>query len=569
MDVGEIGLIGDLAIVIVAALVGGILARLLRLPALMGYLAAGLVVRPNTFGLTAELEQIPTVAELGVAFLMFALGVQFSFRELMRVRRVAILGGAAQILITMALGLAVGRWLGLDATASLFLGAIIALSSTMVASSLIGQRGELASLYGRVAIGLLIVQDLSVVPLMVMLPAAAGDGALWSSLGLALVKGVGLVLGAYFLGTRIVPWLLQRVAETRSRELFLLSIVSLALGTAIGSFALGLSLAFGAFLAGLVVSESEFSHQTLAEVLPLRDIFATVFFVSVGMLIDPAFIADHADQVAVVVAVASVGKFLLVAALTLAFGYSVRVALGAGLALAQMGEFSFILADVGVDEGVIDEEIASLALSAVLVSILLSPLLLPLQAVLAPLAPRLPLLGRALVDKVVPYLGEEEAPLERHAIICGYGRTGRELAHALTLRRFRFLVVEYDPFVIDQLRKEQLPAIYGDATNPTVLERAGTAGARLLAVTIPDPAAAEAAVAHAKRLNPTIDVIARGAGLAGHTALRQAGATEVVHAEFEAGLEFVRHTLHRFGVSSMEIQALLARRRADYYADQR
>jgi CPA2 family monovalent cation:H+ antiporter-2 len=564
MDQGE--LFRGVFLLVGAAVVGGALAHYLRLPVIVGYLAAGVVIGPLAPGDFGDPDRLELAAEFGVAFLMFALGVQFSFRELAHIRGLAVLGGSTQILLTMALGLPVGRALGLDAGEAVYLGALMALSSTMVALKILESRGELGTLHGRAAVGLLIVQDVAVVPLMILLPAATGaDGGGTAALGEAAGKAVLLLGAAYLLGTRLVPWLLFRVASTNSRELFVLAIVALAVGFAVGSSFLGLSLAFGAFLAGLIVSESEFSYRTLAEVLPLRDVFATIFFVAMGMLIDPGFILDHADQVAVIAAALVAGKFLIVLAVAGAAGLRGKTPLMTALVLAQAGEFSFVLAQVGIDEGVIDSDLNSAFLGAAMVSIILSPLLLRLASVMLGGLRMLPVARPFFTEPVGVYTGGEPEELRRHVVICGYGDAGRELAEAVMRRGFRCLVVDLNPYIISDLRRHQVPCVYGDASQPEVLRQCRLESAQVLAVTVPELAAAQLTIANARAINPRLDVIARGRGPESHAVLKQAGAAEVVHPEFEGGLEFVRHALRSYGVDSTQIATALARRRADYY----
>jgi len=563
----DLGLVGDLAVLLVAALVGGAVAHALRLPALLGYLAAGLIIGPHTPGFVSDVEQVQTLADLGVALLMFSLGVRFRLRELLAARNVALLGGGVQVCAMIGLGVLVGWGLGIDRDGSLLLGGAIALSSTMVALKLLEERGELDTVHGRVVAGIALVQDLSLVPIIVVIPAiAGGEGDTGQAFGLAVGKAVALLLGIYVLGAQVVPRLLGRVAATRSRELFLLSIVALALGTAAVSFQAGLSLAFGAFLAGLLVSESEYAQQTLVEVLPLREIFAVVFFVSIGMLIDPnVFVED--PQTVLAIAVAGVlGKLLLVTGLALAFGYMARTAVAAGMALANMGEFSFVLATVGVDEGIFSAELNSALLAAVLLSIGAAPFLVRAYPRLAAALASPPLVRGLFQDRGMPSPSEALEALANHVVIAGYGESGRELARVLRQRGFKYLVVDQDPMTVRRLRRAGVPCIYGDASSPAVLEQTRLDRARVLAITASDLAQAQAAVVSARQINPRLDVIVRGADVEGHFALREAGAAEVVHAEFEAGLEFVRHTLHRYGVSTPEIEALLSRRRRDYYA---
>ncbi|MEX0787018.1 MAG: cation:proton antiporter, partial [Dehalococcoidia bacterium] len=326
-------LVVDLVIIIGAAAGGGLVASVVRLPAILGYLVAGLIVKNYIPGFDIDVSRLQDIAEIGVALLLFSLGVKFSFRRLSEVSRVALVGGGLQIVLTIALGLLVGLALGLEVRAGLLIGYAMALSSTMVVLRLIEDRAELDSLHGRIALGILLVQDLAVVLLVILIDGTAGDAgmALVGEVALAVGKGALLIVGAYVLGTRIVPWFLFRVASTGSRELFLLAVLSLALGLAGGSFALGLSVAFGAFLAGLVVSESQFSYQTLAEVLPLRDVFATIFFVAMGMLIDPEVLINEPVQIAVITASLVVGKLGLVSGLVTVLGYRAKTALFVGL----------------------------------------------------------------------------------------------------------------------------------------------------------------------------------------------------------------------------------------------
>jgi CPA2 family monovalent cation:H+ antiporter-2 len=557
----------DLIIIIAAAASGGVLASFLRLPVILGYLVAGVVVANYVPGAEIDVARVQDIAELGVALLLFTLGIQFSFAKLADVRRVAIVGGLIQILLTMGLGLAVAGVLQLDVQSGMLLGAAMALSSTMVALKLLDARGELDTLHSRVAVGVLLVQDLAVVPMVILIPAAAeGAGsALAGEMALAAGKALLLLGAAYLLGTRILPWLLFRVAATGSRELFLLTVLSLALGLSAGSFALGLSLAFGAFLAGLAVSESEFSYQTLADMLPLREVFATIFFVAMGMLIEPAVLIDNPERVAAIAVAIVVGRLILTALPVVLLGYPVRTAVLVGLALAQAGEFSFMLARVGVDEGVISDDLNSAILMAVLVSIVLSPLLVQAGPRLLSWAEARPRLGQLLSEPAVAELGSDPVMLRHHVVVCGYGSIGRVLVRAITQRDIRCVVIEHNPYLIDQLRQEGIPRVYGDAANPAVLNACALENARVLAVTVPDPAAVESIVAHAKHLNADLDITVRGRAQEDHDALLKAGAAEVVSPEFEAGLEFVRHTLHRYGVDRTQIQVMLTHRRREFY----
>ncbi|MCL4459456.1 MAG: cation:proton antiporter [Chloroflexi bacterium] len=562
----ELGLISDLALAFLAALAGGAIAVRLGQSAIIGYLLAGMAIGPFTLRLVGDVDRVRVLAEIGVIFLMFALGVEFSLTQLKRVQRVAIFGGIAQILLTIALGLAIGQYFGWDMPQAAFFGSLIALSSTMVVLKLLMERGELDTVHGRIMLGLLIVQDLSVVPMMVLLPemAQAADN-LPVTLLLAVTKAALFLAATYYLGTYLVPRLLFRIAATKSRELFLLTIVCLALGAAVGTYLFGLTLAFGAFIAGLIVSESDFSHQILAEVLPLRDLFSVLFFVAIGMLINPLFIGQNIGLVIVMVLAIVLGKFLICSLLTAGFGYSSKTAIYVGLGLVQIGEFSFVLARLGVDEGILPDYIYSLTLAGALITILLTPLSISLGPRLLAMLERTPVLTRLAVENPALYLDVPPAGLSQHVVICGYGDVGRHLAAILDVRKFKYLVIDYDPYVLAELRERGVPCIYGDAANERVLAQTSLPKAKLLAVALPDPIATDLVIRNALRLNPKLDIIARAEHVAVLEPLCKSGMVEMVHPKFEAALEMIRHTLHRFGVSGPESQSLVNRLRMDHY----
>jgi CPA2 family monovalent cation:H+ antiporter-2 len=558
-------LIVDLVLAVVAAFVGGIVAQRLHQPVILGYLVAGVLIGPFTPGPTASQHSIETLAEIGVAFLMFALGAELSLEELQRLGRLATLGGPLQILATMALGPLLAPILGLSFVQGVFLGALLALSSTVVVLKVLMGRGEQQSLHGRATLGILIAQDLAVVPMVIVLPAlGGGDGAqVARDLTNAAVKVALVLLAVYAIGTRLVPWLLERAALPRTRELFILGVVGLALGTAVVTQLAGLSLAFGAFLAGLVVAESTYRTQVIAEVLPLRDLFAALFFVSVGMLINPGALLAHIRLVVPLVVAVIVGKSLLSTLVVLLLGWPVRAAVLTGLSLAQVGEFSFVLARIGVTEGVVPGTLFDLILATALVTIVLTPFLLRGAPLLQGAFDLLPLARD-------PSIGDEGARpvaegLRGHTIIAGYGRVGRELADELHRRGEGYVVVEYNPALVRELRARGVPIVYGDAANPIVLDHAAIEAARLLAVLVPDVATAELATRAAHGLRPDLDIVARVSQATDVERLRQAGATEVVQPEFEAGVEVIRHALARYGVGADELDHEVATRRQSFY----
>lgn len=562
--VEDIGLVLDLVLALGAALAGGFIAQRLGLPVLIGYVLAGVLVGPNTPGLFADYERVQLLANLGVAFLMFALGVELSFGQLQQMRRVATVGGAIQLSLTFVLGAATAIALQWSLPAAFLLGGSFAISSSIVAIKLFLGRGEGTSLQARAALSLGVVQDLSLVPMLALLPVLAGSGenvvtSLVRSLGVALIA-LGAVV---FLGTRVVPRILFLVAGSGSRELFLLSVVVIALGTAVASHAAGLSLALGAFLAGLVVSESEFDSQVLTEIIPLRDLFATLFFVALGMLIEPRILAGQAGLILVLVAVLVVGKFVIGTGAFLVGGLEPRAATLAAIGMAQIGEFSFVLAGAGLGLEIIARSQYSLILAVALGSILVAPLLMRFGPALAGGIARLP----GIEGRMAAAAGAEPAydEVSRHVVICGFGRVGSELGAALDRRGLRYTVIEINPAVVRDLREAGIVAYYGDSGSEALLLRAGVKRARTLAVTVADLVSAQAAVRIARELNPTIDIVTRATDAGVVALLRRAGAGEVVQPEFEAGMEFVRHVLRRQGVSAREAELITTRRRRNFY----
>ncbi|MEJ7838346.1 MAG: cation:proton antiporter, partial [Thermomicrobiales bacterium] len=412
--------------------------------------------------------------------------------------------------------------------------------------------------------GMGVIQDLSLVPLIALLPLlTTSEDNLLAKLALSLgLAALALILVA-FVGVRVVPWILERIARTQSRELFLLTIVVIALGTAYASHEAGLSFALGAFLAGLVVSESDFDAQVLSEIIPLRDLFSTLFFVSLGMLLDPGLLMEQPVQVAAVVLALVIGKTLISGAGFLTAGVNPATATMAGLLTAQIGEFSFVLAGVGLDDQIISRDQYGLIVTAALGSILIAPFLINLGPLLAPVAAALPgIPGRersVLPDDV------EHQDLRRHVIICGYGRVGRTLGDALTRRGLQFVVIEINSAIARDLRSQGIITHYGDSASEAVLRRAGAVDARSIAVTTPNLLAAMGTTRMARRLNPGVDIITRATQLGEVGELRDSGASEIVQPEFEAGLEFVRHVLRRQGVSGRETQTAVNRRRTLFY----
>jgi monovalent cation:H+ antiporter-2, CPA2 family len=570
----NIDILIDLALAMGAALVGGFLAHRLGQPAILGYLVAGMVIGPYTPGPVTDIERVQTLANFGVALLMFALGTEFSLSSLQRVRNVAVQGGIIQILLTIAIGMLLGLALGFPFTDSIFLGGIIAISSSILILKLLMARDELEAIHGRIALALGIVQDISMVPLIIILPSLAiGLGPeLVGEAGFAVLRGALFLVVAYVLGTRLVPPLLAWVARAGSRELFLLTVVATAAGTAVLGQFVGISFALGAFVGGLIVSESEFSGHVLDEIIPIRDVFSTLFFVSIGMLMNPMFLLSHPFEIVLMVVVIMVGKLVVTAGVVRLFGYTSEVALRTGLLMAQIGEFSFVLASVGLAREAISDELYNLVLASALVSLFLNPILVNSSdrllrfwaRIVRPIARPL-LRGSGVAPPAADSAEARLAALTRHVVICGYGRVGQEVSRALSKRNFPFVVIDYSPGRVEQCRREGNLCLQGDATNPAVLERGRLRSARMLIITLPDLPSAEQVVRLARQVGGRVRILARTHDARTIPHLKGAGAHEIVQPEFEAGLEMVRQALRSFGVSSLETQSIVGGRRQEHY----
>ena len=495
---------------------------------------------------------------------MFTIGVRLSARDLLDSGAATFAGGFVQVFAIAALGFGGGLIAGLDTEAAILIGFVAAISSTMIALRSLEDAGEIESQSGKTAVGWSLIQDFHAVPMIALIPILADSGGdPVFEVGLALVKALALVCAIVVIGNLMVPNILWRFARWRSRELFLLAVLAMALGAAAISSAAGLSLAFGAFLAGLVISESELAHQTLRSTLPLRDVFAVVFFVGIGMLVDPASFIDDSPVIIVLVIVGMLAKVLLIAGILVLTKRPPRTALSAAVALGQMGEFSFVLATAAMNEGLLSNELNSAILAAVILSMAISPLLFAGYGRAFVRLRGLPLLSSVLSGPLEEHVADRDW-LVNHAVIAGYDEVARPVVEVLTARGFKVLVIDEDPLSIRNLREKGVDTIQGDPSLPTVLERAELGRARVLLVTNREPRQAEAVVGLAKSLNPRLDVIVRGSGRESHYRLLELGSAEVVHDDLEVGLEFLRHALHRFGLSTLEVRAILQGRRQEY-----
>jgi CPA2 family monovalent cation:H+ antiporter-2 len=537
-------LLVSLTVALALSLVGGLAARRIGLPTIVGYLLAGLAISPLTPGFTADTHSIAQLAELGVILLMFGIGLHFSFEDLWRVRDIAIPGALLQMAIVTILGAQLAGWWGFSTGGAWLFGVAVSVASTMVLLRSLMDHAMLDSPHGRVAIGWLVFEDLITVAILVLLPTLVGrSGGPWWLPWWAVVKA-GLFIGLMLVvGHRVIPIILTRVVRTRSRELFILVALTLAAGTALAASALfGVSLALGAFVAGVVVSESEFSHQINADLLPFRETFAVLFFVSVGMLVNPAYLLGHWEQVLGASFLIVVVKGLVSAVIAFLRPYPARTALILGAGRGQIGEFSFIVGQAGLGLSLITTEQYSLILAGAIVSITVNPLMFRLVDPAERFLQKFPALWRFLNRHGPPHPVRVE-PLTGHVVVVGSGRVGRHISEVLTQLKVPRLVVEVDPARLAILRRLGVPVLFGDAASSEVLDHAGLERARALIVTLPDDAAAGAVVMAARARSPELRIIARASTWDGARRLRDIGANHVVRPELEGGIEIVRRTL--------------------------
>jgi len=578
----ELGFILNLGVAVLAALLGGAIATRLRQPTVVGYLVAGIAIGPFTPGFVGDQEQITVLADIGVVLLLFALGAQFPLRDLVAVRGVAVGAALLQVATTTIAGAVAAGVLGFDLRSAAVLGVTLAISSTLVVVKLLVERGELEAVHGRALVGWMIVQDLVTIVVAATLPALTGGDPVAP---LLLAAGrVTVFLGlAYLVGTRLLPAAFRLVARLGSSELFLLAVVATALVTAVtSSAAFGLGLALGAFVAGLLIAESELSYQAVAEIVPFRDLFAVLFFVSVGMLVDPASIAAQVSLVLVFVAVGAGLKALLAGLFARLFGLPARSAILLGATLAQVGEFSFILAEEALGLGILAKPAYDVLLGTAVVSIILTPfavraadrLVARMEAgQIAPggtggagpagfAGPADPVGGRGDGHGVRAAYASDGRP---HVVVLGAGRVGFLVTRAVRTRGFGCVVVDRDRRRLDEAARLGAQVVYGDAASPAILERVGLAEARLLVVALADPLAARLAGERALAVNPRLAIAARARGARARAVLREVGVRRVADPEVEAGVELARHALQRMGVSGPELAAIASGLRRSQY----
>jgi len=562
----QLHILRDLAVIFSGSLLVILVFYRLKLPALPGFIVAGILLGPNALGLVSDPRDVEGLAEVGVILLLFTIGIEFSTSRLREMRALVLAGGVAQMGFTVFASLGVGLAFAAGWRVGLFLGFLIALSSTAIVLKVLSDKGEIDTPHGRLATGVLIFQDLCVVPIMLVLPFLAGkaEGGV-VGLAFALGKAALVVVGVILAARTIVPRVLSEILKTRSRELFLIAVILIGTLTALGTAAAGASLALGAFLAGLIISESDYGHQALAELMPFRDIFISLFFVAVGMLVQLDTLRHYWLLTLIAVVIIMSGKALSAAVGPALLGYSGRVALLAGVAVAQIGEFSFVLAKDGREAGLLPDLLYQQFLGIAVITMLVTPFLLQGgPAMLDAFGKLIPL------DKLLPGFRPRDFapvqdPVRDHVVVAGYGLNGRNLTAALRAISAPYLIVELNAQTVRRARSEGEPAFYGDATREEILHALAIERARMFVIAISDPAATRRMVKVAREMNPKVYIIARTRYVVEIPELTRLGANVVIPEEFETSIEIFSRVLAQYNVPRDEIERLVSEIRASHY----
>jgi CPA2 family monovalent cation:H+ antiporter-2 len=565
----EIPLLKDIVVIFALAIAVLLVCHRLRVPSIVGFLVTGLLAGPHGLGFVTDVHNVEVLAEIGVILLLFTIGIEFSLEQFMEMKRSVLFGGLLQIGVTFVAVLSLFSLLGRTAPEAVFLGFLVSLSSTAIVLKTLQERDEFGSPHGRMALAILIFQDMAAVPMMLFLPfLAAGSRPAASSLFLLAAKGIAILLLVWVSARWLVPKVLYQVARARSRELFLLSVLVLCFAVAWLTQQLGLSLALGAFLAGLIISASDYGHHALGNVLPFRDVFTSLFFVSIGMLLNVGVVVNQPMRIALVVGAVVALKSIVAGATVVLLGFPLRTGIIAGLALSQIGEFSFILAGMGLDLGLLGGQTYQLFLAVSVVTMGATPVIIAVAPRVAELLLRLPvppILRSGFLSRGDLQAPRPGADFRGHLIIVGFGLNGRNLAQAAKRAGIPYMIIEMNPETVRREKRAGEPIFYGDASHDAILHHAGIAGARVLVVAISDPAAARRITAAARATNPALHIITRTRFFQEIQPLRDLGANEVIPEEFETSVEIFTRVLDRYLLPRDEIARFVSEARAGGY----
>ena len=561
----EIPLLNDIVIIFGLSIAILFICHRLRVPTIVGFLLTGILAGPYGLGLVKAVHEVEILAEVGVVLLLFTIGIEFSLERLLQIKKSVLMGGSIQVLLTILVTFVIARQLGQPIGESIFIGFLISLSSTAIVLKLIQERAEVDSPHGRTTLGILIFQDIIIVPMILFAPLLAGaTGDLGESVLVLIAKGIGIIGLVIVSAKWIVPQVLYQIARTRSQELFLLSVVVICLAVAWITSSAGLSLALGAFLAGLIISESEYSHQALGNILPFRDVFTSFFFVSIGMLLDVGFLFRQPGTIVLMALGVLVLKSFIASFATVLLGFPLRTSILVGLALGQVGEFSFILSKTGVEHGLLAGNIYQMFLAVSVLSMAATPFIITLAPRLADIILRLPLPKR-LISGFYPVSEIKVENKKHHLIIIGFGVNGRNVARAARVSGIPYAIIEMNPETVRSEQAQGEPIYYGDSTQEAVLQHANIKDARIVVAAINDPTATRRITEIIRRLNPEVHLIVRTRYLQEVKPLYELGADEVIPEEFETSVEIFTRVLAKYFIPRDEIERLVTEVRSDGY----
>jgi len=560
-------LLSDILMIMLIAVAVVYFCHRIRLPMIVGFLFTGIIAGPRGLGLIGDIDAVKTLAEVGVVLLLFTIGLEFSFRNLLNIRRSVLLGGAIQVLAAFIVFYLMALQFGFRTQEAVLMGFLVSLSSTAIVMRIFQDRAEVDTPHGNTALGILIFQDLIVVPMMLSIPYLAGTASQETNVLLIFLSEVaGISLFVFVCTKWLVPWFFFNVARTRSRELFLLSVIVLCLAVAWLTHMAGLSLALGAFLAGRIVSESEYSEQALGNILPFKDVFTSFFFVSIGMLFDMGFLLDHPVLIVTTALTVLILKSLAAGAAAVFVGLPFRSAVLVGFSLSQVGEFSFILAGTGLQAGLMKDYYYQFFLAVSVLSMMMTPFIINIAPAVADRLQRLPIPRKIKRGRYTQRPGSrEKLKLKDHLIIIGYGLNGRNLARAAVIGGIPYVIIEMNPAVVREERKKGVPIFFGDATQEQILNHADIRHARSVAIVINDPAATRRITEILRRLNPRVYLLVRTRYITEIRPLKELGADEVIPEEFETSVEIFSRILNKYLLPKEEIEKLITEIRGDGY----
>lgn len=560
----EFGLLRDLVMLFGLALVTVVVFRRFKLPSIIGFLGTGVLAGPYALGLISDTHQVEQMAEIGVVLLLFTIGIEFSLKELLRIKQLVLWGGGLQVGVTIGAITALAMGFGFPWQQSVFFGGLVALSSTAILMKLLMDAGEMDTPHGKTALGILIFQDLCVVPLMLFTPFLGGAGEGLSGIVMVSAKALVVVVVAHFSARFAVPWIFNQVVKARSRELFILTIIVVGFGTAWLTAQVGLSLALGAFIAGLAISESEYSHQVMGDIIPFRDAFMSLFFISVGMLLDPVTMLRYPLAVGGIILVILLVKWAVATGAALTLNFPPRPALVSGLILAQVGEFAFVLSHTGQTYGLLSDSQYQIFLAASVATMALTPLYLklaePVATVVAGYLPAFMKRGSRVTG-----VKHDRFPMDNHVIVIGYGVNGKNLVKVLTSNGISYTVIESNHLTVKAERKKGVRIIFGDASQSEILHHALIDRARIMVVAISDATATRRIVAQVRQTRPNLHLIVRTRYIAEMEPLYRLGVNEVVPEEFETSVEIFSRVLRNYLVSHDRIEECVSEVRKDSY----